>query len=85
MLENNIIEPSKCEWSYPCILFPKPDDSFRFVTDFRKVNQCSKTDLYPILRIDVCIDKIGNATFVSKFDLLKGYWQVPLTDRAKKF
>ena len=33
---------------------------------------------------DDCIDKIGNAKFVSKFNLLKGYWQVPLTDRAKE-
>ena len=43
-----------------------------------------KTDSYPIPRIDDCIDKIGNAKFVSKFDLLKGYWQVSLTDRAKE-
>lgn len=44
----------------------------------------SVTDSYPILRIDDCIDKIANAKFVSKFDLLKGYWQVPLTERAKE-
>ena len=82
--ENIIIEPSKSEWSSPCILVPKPYGCYRFVTDFRKFNQCSKTDSYPISRIDDCIDKIGNAKFVSKFDLLKGYWQVPLTDRAKE-
>ena len=33
-------------------------------------------------RIADCIDQIGNAKFVSKFDMLKGYWQVPLTQRA---
>ncbi len=27
---------------------------------------------------------MGNAKFVSKFDLLKGYWQVPLTERAQE-
>lgn len=27
---------------------------------------------------------MGNAKFVSKFDLLKGYWQVPLTERARE-
>lgn len=48
------------------------------------MNSVTKTDSYPIPRIDDCIDKIGNAKFVSKFDLLKGYWQVPLTERANE-
>ena len=63
---------------------PKPDGSYRIVADMKSVNHHSKTDSYPIPRIDDCIDKLGNARFVSKFDLLKGYWQVPLTDRAKE-
>lgn len=29
-----------------------------------------------------CIDSIGPAKFITKLDLLKGYWQVPLTTRA---
>lgn len=29
-----------------------------------------------------CVDNLGMAMFVSKLDLLKGYWQVPLTDSA---
>ena len=65
MLENNIIEPSKSEWSSPCILVPKPDGSFTFVTDFRKVSQCTKADSYPIPRMDDCIDKIGNANLLA--------------------
>ena len=84
MLENNIIEKSKSPWSSPCILVPKPDKSYRFCTDFRKVNSATKSDTYPIPRIDDCIDRIGNAVYISKFDLLKGYWQIPLTDRAKE-
>ncbi len=31
-----------------------------------------------------CADRVGNAKFVTKLDLLKGYWQVPLTDRASE-
>ena len=34
-------------------------------------------------RLDDCVDRVGAAKYVSMFDLLKGYWQVPLTDRAK--
>ena len=84
MLENDLIEPSDSEWSSPCILVPKPDGSFRFCTDFRKLNAVTKGDSFPIPRIDDCIDKIGHAKFVSKLDLLKGFWQVPLTEQAKK-
>ena len=49
--------------------------------DYRKVNSVTKTDTYPIPRID---DKVGSSKIVSKFDLLKGFWQVPLTERAKE-
>ena len=84
MLENKLMEPSNSEWSSPCILVPKPDGSFRFCTDFRKLNAVTKSDSFPIPRIDDCIDKIGHAKFVSKLDLLKGFWQVPLTKQAKK-
>lgn len=31
-----------------------------------------------------CIDSIGPATFIIKLDLLKGYWQVPLTPKASE-
>jgi len=84
MLDNGIVEPSSSQWSSPSILVPKPDGSYRFCTDFRRVNAVTKTDSFPIPRIDDCIDRIGHARYISKFDLLKGYWQVPLTERAKE-
>ena len=30
------------------------------------------------------IDEVGAAKFVTKLDLLKGYWQVLLTERARE-
>ena len=84
MLENEIIEPSSSSWSSPCVLVPKPDGTVRFCTDFRKVNLLTITDSFPLPRIEDCIDRIGNSRYVTKMDLLKGYWQVPLTNRAKQ-
>ena len=84
LLDNDFIEPSKSDWSSPCILVPKPDGSFRMCTDYRKLNTVTKTDTFPIPRIDDCIDKIGKAKYVTKIDLLKGFYQVPLTERAKE-
>jgi len=56
--------------------------SHRFCTDFRRLDIITVTNSYPIPRIDDCIDQIGLTKFVSKLDLLKGYWQVPLTEHA---
>ena len=84
MLENDIIEVSDSPWSSPCILIPKPNGEYRFCTDYRKVNAVTKTDSYPIPRIDDCIDQIGKSKFVTKFDLLKGYWEIPLSESAKQ-
>ena len=84
MLKHDIIEPSASDWSSPCVLVPKADSSFRFCTDYRKVNAVTKTDSYPIPRIDDLIDKIGDAQFVTKIDLLSAYFQIPLTPRAQE-
>lgn len=84
MTDNGIAELSFSPWSSPCLLVPKSDGTSRFCTDFRKVNSITKPDSFPLPRMDDCIDRLGSAVFVSKIDLLKGYWQIPLTDRAKE-
>ncbi|CAB4009566.1 Hypothetical predicted protein, partial [Paramuricea clavata] len=80
LLENDFIEHSQSNWSSPCILVPKPDGSYRMCTDYRKVNNLTKADNFPIPRMDDCVEIIGNAKYVSKFDLLKGFWQIPLSE-----
>jgi len=82
LLENGLARHSYSPWSSPCLLVKKPDGSFRFCTDYRKVNAVTVPDCYPLPRMEDCVDSIGSARFVSKLDLLKGYWQVPLTSRA---
>ena len=52
-------------------------------TDYLKFNNLGKTDTFPTSRMKDCIDNIGNSKYITKFDLLKGFWQIPLTERAK--
>lgn len=84
MLDNQIAVPSSSSWASPSLLVEKSDKSPRFCTDYRKVNKLTKSDSYPLPRMEDCIDRVGSAKFVSKFDLLKGYWQVPLSARARE-
>ena len=51
---------------------------------FHKLNALTKTDLFPLPRIEDCIEHIGKARYVTKLDLLKGYWQIPLTNLTKQ-
>lgn len=84
MLHHGIAEPSCSAWSSPCILVGKANGEDRFCTDFQKVNGVTRPDCFPLPRMEDCVDRVGSAKFVSKLDLLKGYWQVPLTERAKE-
>ncbi len=81
MLAHRIAEPACSSWASPCLLADKADGSDRFRTDFRKVNAVTKRDCYPMPCMEDCIDQGGSAKCVTKLDLLKGYWQVPLTPR----
>ncbi|XP_068250710.1 uncharacterized protein [Palaemon carinicauda] len=84
MLENDLITPSSSPWSSPVVLVKKENGQDRLCFDYRKVNDLTVADNFPLPRIEDCIDKIGNAKYISKLDLLKGYWQVPLTENARE-
>ena len=84
MLQHDLVRQAYSEWSSPVTLQPKPDGRVRLCGDFRKVNALSKSDTYPLPRVDDSVDRIGAATYITKVDLMKGYWQVPLTPRAQE-
>ncbi|CAM5149577.1 unnamed protein product, partial [Natator depressus] len=84
MLELGVIEESYSQWSSPIVLVPKPDGTMRFCNDFRRLNEISQFDAYPIPCIDELVDRLGSARFLTTLDLTKGYWQIPLTKEAKE-
>nr|XP_015210947.1 PREDICTED: uncharacterized protein LOC107078390 [Lepisosteus oculatus] len=85
MLEMGIIEESHSEWASPIVLIPRPDGTIRFCNNFKRLNEISRFDAYPMPCIDELIERLGNARYISTLDLTKGYWQVPLAkeDKAK--
>jgi len=80
MLDLRIIEPSDSPWASPIVLVPKPDGSIRLCTDYRRVNTLTVADPFPFPRIEDLVDKVGRAKFLTKVDMTRGYWQVPLDD-----
>ena len=58
----------------------KPDGSTRVCVDYRKLNQATVFDPEPIPSADEIFAKLAGDKFFSKFDLTKGYWQVPMRE-----
>ena len=83
LLEKDIIEPTSSPYSSPVILVGKKDGTSRFVVDYRKLNKNTIVDAYPLPRIDDSLEAMGGAKYFSTFDLLSGFWQVPLAPDAK--
>ncbi|XP_062594943.1 uncharacterized protein LOC134256302, partial [Saccostrea cucullata] len=84
MLEQGLITPSKSPWASPIVLVNKPDGTIRICVDYRKLNEITLTDPYPIPRMSEVFEKIGSAKYLSRFDLTKGYWQVPLAKETRE-
>jgi len=80
LLQLGIIEESNSPFASPVVLVPKSDGTLRLCTDFRKVNAVTVADPFPLPRVDDLIDRIGKAKFLTKLDMTRGYWQVPLDD-----
>ena len=83
MLERGVIEPSVSAWSSPITLVPKRDDGSRFCVDYRKLNDVTVDDSYPIPSVDEALSILRGAKWFSIMDLDSCYWQIPMEETSK--
>ena len=76
MLQKQVISPSKSPWASPIVLVRKKDGTTRFCVDYRKVNDITRKDAYPIPRVDDTLDTLSGSAWFTTLDLKSGYWQV---------
>ena len=84
-LKIGIIEPCFSRYNSPIFIVPKKDGSFRFVLDYRALNEKSLEDRYTMKDVGECIGEIGRAgsTIFSTMDLTSGFWQLPLQQDSR--
>ena len=61
MLSRDVISPSKSPWASPIVLVGKKDGSTRFCVDYRKVNEVTYKDAYPLPRVDDSLDTLAGS------------------------
>ncbi len=62
----------------PVVLVTKKDGTTRFCVDYRKLNDITKKDAYPLSRTDDSPNALRSSTYFSTLDLYLGYWQVEM-------
>ena len=85
MLQHGVVRPSISPWAAPIVLVRKKDGTTRFCMDYRKLNDVTRKDAYPLPRIDDTLDALAGAQVFTTLDLASGYWQVEMdaADREK--
>ncbi|GFO19249.1 PiggyBac transposable element-derived protein 4-like [Plakobranchus ocellatus] len=79
MLDADIIEPSGSPYCSPAVVVKKKDGTNRHCVDFRGLNNVTEFDAEPMERLDDLFQQIGTeSNYVSKIDMSKGYYQIPL-------
>jgi hypothetical protein len=83
MLEQGAIEPSTSPWNSPLLIIPKKSDAsgekkYRIVVDFRKVNDATLGDAYPLPNITDILDQLGRSRYFTVLDLAFGFHQIPM-------
>ena len=91
LLDNGIIRRSRSPYNSPIWIVDKKgfdDDGNRkkrMVIDFRKLNERTVDDKYPVPDINIILSNLGRGKFFSKVDLKSGFHQILLkeSDREK--
>ena len=83
MHTSGLIRPSQSAWSSPVVLVKKKDGRYRFCVDYRRLNQITTKDSYPLPNMEETIKQLAGSSYFSKLDLKSGYFQLPIDENDK--
>ena len=85
MMKADIIESSVSEYASSPVVVRKPDGSVRYCIAFQKMNAKTVFDAEPVPNQEVILNRMGGDNFISRLDLTKGFWQVPIKEEDRKY
>lgn len=85
LIDNEIVRSSDSPYASPVLLVKKKNGESRLCIDYRKLNEKTVKDRYPLPRIDDQIDRLHGSRFFTSLDLRSGYYQVPIAETSKRY
>ena len=80
LLDNDFIRVSNSLAATPVIFVKKSDGGLRFCVDYRRLNEISRKDSYPIPCIDETLRTIAAAKYISKVDVISAFYWIRVKD-----
>ena len=84
-LEKGFIAPSQAPFAAPILFVKKANGSLRFCIDFRKLNQITRKDQYPLLLIDETLAWLGEAKIFTKLDIRQAFYHIQIDPDSEEF
>ncbi|GFW50923.1 hypothetical protein TNCV_3592051 [Trichonephila clavipes] len=85
LLELGVIEIGQSDYTSPLILVEIPNKDPRPCVDYRRLNEITRAEFFPLPNMEEIVEKVSAAPYVTVMDLSKGYFQIPLTPRAQRY
>lgn len=84
-LKQEVIEASTSPWSFPLVPVPKKNGKVRWCVDYRKLNQVTIKDTFPLPNIEDNLTRMANSRVYSAIDSAGAYHVVKIRkeDREK--
>lgn len=75
-LRKGFIEPSDAPYASPVLFVKKADGGLRFCVDYRKLNEITKRDRYPLPLIEETLSRISQAKIFTKIDVRQAFHRI---------
>lgn len=82
-LDKGFLEPANTPWASPITMAKKPGGGLRFCVDYRKLNDVTEKDRYPLPLIDETMARLSGATIFTKIDVRQAFHRIRM-DAASK-